>query len=61
MPSISLARKRVISPLRRQGLLRKAASGNAKRLKPGDVVEASIATDDGAIDLGVQKNTVVAA
>ncbi|BBF99646.1 MULTISPECIES: fumarylacetoacetate hydrolase family protein [Pseudonocardia] len=28
-------------------------------LKPGDRVAASIRTDDGALDLGVQKNTVV--
>ncbi len=27
---------------------------------PGDVVEASIRTDDGAIDLGRQRNRVVA-
>jgi 2-keto-4-pentenoate hydratase/2-oxohepta-3-ene-1,7-dioic acid hydratase in catechol pathway len=29
-----------------------------KYLKPGDVVEASIRSSDGAIDLGVQRNTV---
>ena len=28
-------------------------------LKPGDVVEASIRSDDGTIDLGVQRNLVV--
>ncbi|MFZ0228148.1 MAG: fumarylacetoacetate hydrolase family protein [Mycobacterium sp.] len=31
---------------------------NTKYLHNGDVVEAAIATDDGAIDLGVQRNTV---
>jgi 2-keto-4-pentenoate hydratase/2-oxohepta-3-ene-1,7-dioic acid hydratase in catechol pathway len=31
---------------------------NTKYLHDGDVVEASITTDDGAIDLGVQRNTV---
>ncbi len=32
---------------------------NPKYLHDGDVVEAAIATDDGAIDLGVQRNVVV--
>ena len=31
---------------------------NPKYLHDGDVVETAIATDDGAIDLGVQRNTV---
>jgi 2-keto-4-pentenoate hydratase/2-oxohepta-3-ene-1,7-dioic acid hydratase in catechol pathway len=30
-------------------------SKNAKYLKDGDVIEATVATDDGAIDLGVQR------
>jgi 2-keto-4-pentenoate hydratase/2-oxohepta-3-ene-1,7-dioic acid hydratase in catechol pathway len=33
-------------------------AGNPKYLQHGDVVEASIATDDGAIDLGTQRSTV---
>lgn len=33
-------------------------SGNTKYLHEGDVVEAAIATDDGAVDLGNQRNTV---
>jgi 2-keto-4-pentenoate hydratase/2-oxohepta-3-ene-1,7-dioic acid hydratase in catechol pathway len=33
-------------------------AGNRKYLRDGDVVEASVATDDGAIDLGTQRNTV---
>lgn len=36
----------------------KRQSGNPKYLRDGDVVEATIATDDGAIDLGAQRNTV---
>jgi 2-keto-4-pentenoate hydratase/2-oxohepta-3-ene-1,7-dioic acid hydratase in catechol pathway len=33
-------------------------SGNRKYLQDGDIVEASIASDDGAIDLGTQRNAV---
>lgn len=36
----------------------KRQSGNTKYLHEGDVVEAAIATDDGAVDLGNQRNTV---
>jgi 2-keto-4-pentenoate hydratase/2-oxohepta-3-ene-1,7-dioic acid hydratase in catechol pathway len=36
----------------------KRQAGNPKYLQNGDVVEATIGTDDGAIDLGVQRNTV---
>jgi len=36
----------------------KRQSGNPKYLRDGDVVEATIATDDGAIELGTQRNTV---
>jgi 2-keto-4-pentenoate hydratase/2-oxohepta-3-ene-1,7-dioic acid hydratase in catechol pathway len=36
----------------------KRQSGNTKYLHDGDVVEAAIATDDGAVDLGAQRNTV---
>lgn len=36
----------------------KRQSGNPKYLRDGDVVETSVATDDGAIDLGAQRNTV---
>ena len=32
---------------------------NPAYLQDGDVVEATVATDDGAIDLGVQRNVVV--
>jgi 2-keto-4-pentenoate hydratase/2-oxohepta-3-ene-1,7-dioic acid hydratase in catechol pathway len=36
----------------------KRQAGNPKYLRDGDLVEASVATDDGAIDLGTQRNTV---
>jgi 2-keto-4-pentenoate hydratase/2-oxohepta-3-ene-1,7-dioic acid hydratase in catechol pathway len=31
---------------------------NPKYLRHGDIVEAAVATDDGAMDLGVQRTTV---
>lgn len=33
-------------------------AGNPNYLRHGDIVEASVATDDGAIDLGTQRNAV---
>lgn len=36
----------------------KRQAANPRYLKQGDVVEATVATDDGAIDLGAQRNTV---
>ncbi|MGA7052195.1 MAG: fumarylacetoacetate hydrolase family protein [Mycobacterium sp.] len=36
----------------------KRQAGNPKYLQHGDIVEASVATDDGAIDLGTQRNTI---
>ena len=36
----------------------KRQAGNPKYLQAGDIVEASVATDDGAIDLGTQRNTI---
>ena len=51
----------VVSPARRQALLRRVAARNPRRLRPGDVVEAQVRTDDGAIDLGMQRNRVVEA
>ena len=33
-------------------------AGNRKYLQDGDIVEASVATDDGAIDLGTQRSAV---
>ncbi len=51
----------LVSPKRRQALVRRVAARNPRRLRPGDVIEASIRTDDGAIDLGTQHNRVIAA
>lgn len=50
----------IVSGRARQNLIRRAARGNPRRLRPGDVLETSIRTDDGLLDLGVQRNTVVA-
>jgi len=50
----------LVSPVRRQALLRRSAANNPKRLRPGDLIEASIRTDDGGIDLGSQRNKLVA-
>jgi 2-keto-4-pentenoate hydratase/2-oxohepta-3-ene-1,7-dioic acid hydratase in catechol pathway len=36
----------------------KRQAGNPKYLRDGDVIEASVRTDDGAIDLGTQRMTV---
>jgi 2-keto-4-pentenoate hydratase/2-oxohepta-3-ene-1,7-dioic acid hydratase in catechol pathway len=36
----------------------KSQANNPKYLKHGDIVEASVATDDGSIDLGTQRATV---
>jgi 2-keto-4-pentenoate hydratase/2-oxohepta-3-ene-1,7-dioic acid hydratase in catechol pathway len=51
----------VVSPARRQALLRKVAASNPRRLRVGDQIEASIRTDDGVLDLGRQRNAVVSA
>ncbi|OBK87809.1 fumarylacetoacetase [Mycolicibacter heraklionensis] len=36
----------------------KRQAGNPRYLRDGDIVEAAVATDDGAIDLGAQRSTV---
>jgi len=36
----------------------KRQAANPRYLRDGDVIEAAVATDDGAIDLGTQRNTV---
>ncbi|MEM8902402.1 MAG: fumarylacetoacetate hydrolase family protein [Actinomycetota bacterium] len=51
----------LVSPKRRQALVRKAAARNGRRLVAGDVITASVRTDDGEIDLGEQRTTVVRA
>lgn len=60
-PKPVMALAQIVSPRTRQGMLRRAARSNDRRLQIGDVVEARIGTDDGAIDLGVQRNEVVPA
>lgn len=50
-----------LAPLPRSRIVRRSARANPRRLKPGDLVELSIRTDDGGIDLGAQRNRVVAA
>lgn len=49
----------LVSPKRRQELLRFAGQRGGRYLKPGDRVESSIRTEDGIIDLGTQRNLVV--
>jgi 2-keto-4-pentenoate hydratase/2-oxohepta-3-ene-1,7-dioic acid hydratase in catechol pathway len=44
----------------RFGLFVKGQEKSSMYLKPGDRVEATIRSEDGAIDLGVQRNTIVA-
>ena len=58
-PKPVLAIGQMLSPKRRRDLLRRVAARNDRRLQAGDVVEASIRTDDGAIDLGEQRNEVL--
>ncbi|MCR9094267.1 MAG: fumarylacetoacetate hydrolase family protein [bacterium] len=60
-PKPIMAIGQIVSPKRRQGMLRRVASGNERRLQIGDVIEARIGTDDGALDLGLQRNEVVPA
>lgn len=36
----------------------KTQAGNRRYLQNGDIVEASVGTDDGAIDLGTQRTAV---
>jgi len=48
----------LLPPAMRWKAFFKRQAGNTKYLQDGDVVEASVATDDGAIDLGTQRNAV---
>jgi 2-keto-4-pentenoate hydratase/2-oxohepta-3-ene-1,7-dioic acid hydratase in catechol pathway len=45
---------------KRWELFAKIQARRAQYLKPGDIVEASIRSDDGRLDLGVQRNRIVA-
>lgn len=49
----------IVSPARRLALVRRSAARNDRRLRPGDLVELHVGTDDGAIDLGRQRTRVV--
>jgi 2-keto-4-pentenoate hydratase/2-oxohepta-3-ene-1,7-dioic acid hydratase in catechol pathway len=51
----------VMPALPRQRLIRRASRSNPRKLKAGDVIETRICTDDGKLDLGVQRNRVVPA
>ena len=59
-PKPLAAAVQLVSPKRRQALVRKSATRNHRRLQPGDTITATIGTDDGAIDLGEQRTDVVA-
>lgn len=48
----------LLPPALKWRLFFQAQAKNAKYLQDGDVIEASIATDDGSIDLGAQRTTV---
>jgi 2-keto-4-pentenoate hydratase/2-oxohepta-3-ene-1,7-dioic acid hydratase in catechol pathway len=48
----------LLPPATRWNLFFKGQARNPKYLSDGDVVEASVATDDGAIDLGTQRTVV---
>jgi 2-keto-4-pentenoate hydratase/2-oxohepta-3-ene-1,7-dioic acid hydratase in catechol pathway len=51
----------LLPPATRWKLFFKRQASNPRWLKPGDVVELAIATDDGAVDLGRQRTVVRAA
>ena len=53
--------KHLMSERTKWKLFIKKGMANPAYLKPGDLIRASIATEDGAIDLGEQRNRVVAA
>jgi 2-keto-4-pentenoate hydratase/2-oxohepta-3-ene-1,7-dioic acid hydratase in catechol pathway len=60
IPSPAMQRLAALLPERmRWDAFMRIQAKRAGYLKPGDVVEASIKSDDGAIDLGVQRNLVV--
>jgi 2-keto-4-pentenoate hydratase/2-oxohepta-3-ene-1,7-dioic acid hydratase in catechol pathway len=48
----------LLPPAVKWKLFFKRQAGNPKYLQHGDVVEASVGTDDGAIDLGTQRSTI---
>jgi hypothetical protein len=50
-----------LSPATKWKLFIQKGLANPLYLKPGDQMTASIRTDDGALDLGEQRNRIVAA
>lgn len=50
----------LLSPAKRGEIIARQGSSNPDYLKPGDVMTASIRTDDGNLDLGTQQNKIVA-
>ncbi len=48
----------LLPPATKWNLFFKAQARNPKYLRDGDVIEATVATDDGAIDLGTQRTVV---
>lgn len=48
----------LLPPAVKWKLFFKRQARNTNYLRDGDIVEATVATDDGAIDLGMQRNTV---
>lgn len=60
IPSPAMQRLAALLPERmRWDAFMRVQASRAGYLKPGDVVEASITSADGAIDLGVQRNRIV--
>jgi len=60
IPSPTMQRLAALLPERmRWDAFMRVQASRPGYLKPGDVVEASIRSDDGAIDLGVQRNRIV--
>jgi 2-keto-4-pentenoate hydratase/2-oxohepta-3-ene-1,7-dioic acid hydratase in catechol pathway len=51
----------LMSPARRAAIVARMADRDPRYLRPGDVITASIETEDGAIALGQQENRVVEA
>ncbi len=52
--------KHFMSDAKKWKLMMKKAASNPKYLKPGDQLQVSISTDDGAIDLGRQTSQIIA-
>jgi 2,4-diketo-3-deoxy-L-fuconate hydrolase len=60
IPSLAMQRLAALLPERmRWDAFMRVQAKRSGYLKPGDVVEASIKSDDGALDLGVQRNLIV--